>query len=117
MILDAVECSLKAPNRLIPVESLLGRTDGSRMPQVRPDLLNTEMAETACRSCPTSALSIAEMDGRGMLRFDHGECIGCGRCMAAGNAFVPAGQISCCGASRQELVQYFDPEQGTEHKA
>jgi Ni,Fe-hydrogenase III small subunit/ferredoxin len=113
MILDVIESSLKAPSRLIPVEALLGQATGSRMPQVQPCLLTKEMAELATGVCPTSALSLTEMNGQKLLRMDYGECIGCGRCMEL-EAFVSAERLPCCGVRRQKLIQYFDFERHAE---
>ncbi len=113
MILDVVACSLRAPNRLIPVEALLGRADGSRMPQVQPPLLTKDSAERASRACPTSALSLVQVKERKLLRLDYGECIGCGRCMEI-PGFAPAERLTVCGARRKELVQYFDFDHRTE---
>src|SRR5260370_29124025 len=107
MIFDVIESSLKAPSRLIPVEALLGQADGSRMPQVQPSLLTKDMAELASRVCPTSALSLVELNGQKLLRLDYGECIGCGRCGAL-EAFSPAERLTRCGVRRQQLIQYFD---------
>ncbi len=113
MIFDVIESSLKAPSRLIPVEALLGQADGSRMPQVQPSLLTKDMAELASRVCPTSALSLVELNGQKLLRLDYGECIGCGRCGAL-EAFSPAERLTRCGVRRQQLIQYFDFESRTE---
>jgi Ni,Fe-hydrogenase III small subunit/ferredoxin len=113
MIFDVIESSLKAPSRLIPVEALLCQATGSRMPQVQPCLLTKEMAELASSVCPTSALSLTEMNGEKLLRMDYGECIGCGRCMEL-EAFSPAERLPRCGVRRQRLIQYFDFERRTE---
>ncbi len=113
MILDVIRRSLNAPSRLVPVESLLGRADGGRMPQVDPSLLTREMAENACRLCPTSALSLVQRQEKELLSLDYGECIGCGRCMEL-QAFSIAERLTCCGVSKQRLVRYFDAERGAE---
>lgn len=109
MMLDVLKRSLKAPQRLIPVEELIGRATGSRMPEINPARLNREVAEAACSVCPTSALSLIETERRQFLRIDLGECIGCGRCSEVkGEAFAPATQLVCCGVTRQRLVRHFD---------
>jgi Ni,Fe-hydrogenase III small subunit len=113
MIFDVIETSLRAPSRLIPVEELLGQATGSRMPRVQPSLLTKDMAELASRICPTSALSLMELNGQKLLRMDYGECIGCGRCMEL-EAFSPAERLPRCGVRRQQLLQYFDFERRTE---
>jgi len=115
MIFDVIERSLKAPQRLVPLEELLGRAAGSRMPEVNPTELSREAAEAAGAACPTSALSIVDVSGRRLLRMDYGECIGCGRCFeAGGRAFSPATKLSCCGVRRQQLVRHFDFERRAE---
>jgi Ni,Fe-hydrogenase III small subunit len=115
MILDVLERSLKAPQRLVPVEELLGNAAGSRMPEVNPTELSREVAQAASATCPTSALSIVEVNGRQLLRMDYGECIGCGRCFEAGKqAFVPAAKLSYCGVRRRGLVRHFDFERRAE---
>ncbi len=115
MIFDVIERSLKAPQRVIPVEELLGHAAGGRMPEVNPARLNREVAGTISDVCPTSALAIIESNGRQLLRLDYGECIGCGRCMEAGMSAVSvAKKFMRCGVRRQELVQHFDFERGAE---
>jgi Ni,Fe-hydrogenase III small subunit len=113
MIFDVIERSLSAPSRLIPVEALLGRADGSRMPEVHPALLTREIARRAAGVCPTAALSLVQQQQQEMLCLDYGKCIGCGRC-AELEPFVIAERLTCCGASRQELVRYFDSDRGVE---
>ncbi|MGE5321727.1 MAG: NADH-quinone oxidoreductase subunit NuoB [Actinomycetota bacterium] len=115
MIFDVIEGSLKAPQSLIPVEELLGNAAGGRMPEIDPARLNAVIAAEVTNVCPTSALSIVEAEGRRLLRMDYGECIGCGRCMEAGQqAFFHAKKLLRCGVARQQLVQLFDFERGTE---
>ena len=113
MILDVIRASLSAPNRLIPVKELLGRAEGSRMPQVNPSLLNRQAAELASGACPTGALTLIQQQDRKLLRLDYGECIGCGRCMEH-PAFAPVDRVACCGGSKRQLVRHFDFELGTE---
>src|SRR5512146_512247 len=103
MIFDVLQSSLKAPQRIIPVEELFGQARGSRMPEVKPERLSREIAEIAGSVCPTSALSVIEAEGKRLLRFDYGECIGCGRCEGvAPEAFPPAARLLVCGVSRQQ---------------
>ncbi|HSM85536.1 MAG TPA: NADH-quinone oxidoreductase subunit NuoB [Candidatus Limnocylindrales bacterium] len=115
MIFDVITRSLNAPQRLVSVEELLGRAEGSRMPEVSPSRLNRDVAETVSSVCPTSALRIVETNGKKLLRFDYGECIGCGRCVEAGKgAFAVAARLHRCGVGRRQLVQHFDFANGTE---
>jgi Ni,Fe-hydrogenase III small subunit/ferredoxin-like protein FixX len=117
MIFDVIQRSLKAPQRLIPVEELLGRADGGRMPEIHPERLSKEIARAVCDVCPTQALSMVDSAGRQLLRMDYGECIACGRCVEAGKeAFTAATRLTRCGVSRQELVRHFDVERGAEVK-
>jgi Ni,Fe-hydrogenase III small subunit len=113
MIFDVIYRSLKAPNRLVTVEELLGRAEGSRMPQVDAAKLTAEMARQACDVCPTAALAMAKPQEKDLLCLDYGKCIGCGRCFELA-AFLPAERLDRCGVSRQELVRYFDFERGAE---
>jgi Ni,Fe-hydrogenase III small subunit/ferredoxin len=115
MIFDVIERSLKAPQRLIPVEELLGNSASGRMPEVNAAELNREHAEAAANACPTSALSLVELTGQKALRLDYGECIACGRCVqAASKAFSTASKLTRCGVSRQRLVRHFDFERRVE---
>jgi Ni,Fe-hydrogenase III small subunit len=115
MIFDVIQRSLQAPQRLIPVEELLGHAAGSRMPEFDPAHLTREIARAVSDVCPTAALKIAEVNGRQLLRMDYGECIGCGRCLEAGPQAVSAAKkLLRCGVRRQELVQHFDFENHAE---
>jgi Ni,Fe-hydrogenase III small subunit len=114
MIFDVLQRSLKSPQRLVPVEELLGNAAGSRMPEVNPKELSKEAAQAASAACPTSALTIVDISGRQLLRMDYGECIGCGRCFEAGQAFSPATKLSYCGVRRGQLVRHFDFERRAE---
>src|SRR5437016_4673499 len=113
MIFDAVRCSLSAPNRLIPVNELLGQAEGGRMPQINPSLLTRKAAELASDACPTGALTLIQQQDRELLRLDYGECIGCGRCMDQPGISI-AQRVTCCGGSKNQLVRHFDFERGAE---
>ena len=52
MIGDAVERSLRSPQVLISVDELFSNAAGSRMPDVRPDLLTDEVARRVVAACP-----------------------------------------------------------------
>jgi Ni,Fe-hydrogenase III small subunit/ferredoxin len=109
MIGDAVAGSLRSPQVLIAVGELFLNAAGSRMPDVQPDLLTDEVARRVVAACPTSALKIDEAAGRTHLILNYGECIGCSRCVAAGNgAFRYAEQVARCGVSKQALVRRWD---------
>ncbi len=115
MIFDVIQRSLQAPQRLIPVEELLGHAAGSRMPEFDPARVTREIARAVSDVCPTPALRIAEVNGRQFLRMDYGECIGCGRCLeSAPQAVSVAKKLLRCGVPRQELVQHFDFENHAE---
>lgn len=115
MIFDVVKQSLKSSSVLIPVERLIGNATGSRMPDVRPSLLTTGIAERVVAVCPTSSLAIKQTDGQLFFELDYGECIGCGRCFTQSDgALVPADKLRCCGASRHDLVRRWDLQSGKE---
>lgn len=109
MIFDVITRSLKAPQRLVTVEQLLGRAEGSRMPQVDAAKLTAAAARQACDLCPTAALAMVQPQEqeKELLALDYGKCIGCGRCMEVA-AFSPAERLANCGVSKRELVRYFD---------
>ncbi len=110
-----MKSSLDRRSQLIPVESLLGNCDGSRMPEVRPGLLTAGGAQLAADVCPTAALALERQAGALRLRLDYGKCIGCGRChQAAPEAFIPAGQFTRSGVSREELIRTWDLLDGRE---
>jgi len=115
MISDIVRYSLKVPSPLIPVASLLGNSEGSRMPEIDSAFLTPAIAERIAKACPTSALSVREIGKQLHLRIDYGECIGCGRCVELGeNAFRIATRFSRCGVTREGLVRQWNTEAGTE---
>jgi Ni,Fe-hydrogenase III small subunit len=107
MITDVVFRSLRSRSRLIPVEELLNSCAGSRMPEVVPELLTVPIAFRVADICPTGAISTESSNSGGLaLRLDYGKCIGCGRCVEAGEGtFRQARQLARCGVSRQELVR------------
>src|SRR3954452_22164647 len=114
MIFDIVRKSLKSSPVLIPVEELLGNATGSRMPEVQATLLTTEIAERIVEVCVTAALTI-DKSAEFVLALDHGECIGCGRCIPVSEgAVVAAKSVSCCGTSRSGLVRRWNVETGEE---
>jgi Ni,Fe-hydrogenase III small subunit len=116
MISDIVRRSLGAPSRLIPVEELSGLSDGSRMPEIRPEHLTVEIAQRVAAVCPTAALELASHGERLDLMLDYGECIGCGRCIAAGEgAVVAASRLQCCGVAREKLIRSWDAKTGVEN--
>ncbi len=109
MIFDVIVQSLKSPQVVIPLEKLLGKADGSRMPDVRPDLLNPTIANRVVSACPTGALSINDGESGAVLTLDYGECVGCGHCYSPSDgALFPATRISCCGSGRAGLVRRWD---------
>jgi Ni,Fe-hydrogenase III small subunit len=107
MITDVVFRSLKSRSQLIPVDKLLNDCTGSRMPEVVSESLTEPIAARIADVCPTKAITTESRVGEGMtLRLDYGKCIGCGRCVDAGDGAVrPAGSFSQCGVSRQELIR------------
>ena len=113
MIFDVIQRSLKAPNRLVTVDELLGRAEGSRMPEVNPALLTEEIARQACNVCPTAAFAPAKPQEKVLLALDYGKCIGCGRCFEFAS-FSPAERLTNCGASKAGLVRYVDFEHAAE---
>ena len=107
MITDVMFRSLRSSSRLVPVEQLLNNCVGGRMPEAVPHLLTTPIALRIADVCPTKAIR-AELrdDHRLALDLDYGKCIGCGRCVEAGEgAFRYARFLTRCGVSREELVR------------
>jgi Ni,Fe-hydrogenase III small subunit len=116
MIFDVVVKSLKGSPVLIPVERMLDSAEGSRMPDVNPELLSISAARSAVAACPTGALRIG--DAAGELVLDYGECIGCERCYGPSEgAMFPAKRLSCCGQTRTWLVRRWDLQSMQEIRA
>jgi len=110
MIFDVIEQSLRQPDRVIPVEALLGNCDGSRMPELVSDRLTPAIAGKLVEICPTKAFALNERDGRSVLSLDYGRCIGCGRCADAGEAAVRiASKLAVCGGTKNRTVRHWDP--------
>ncbi|HLW54338.1 MAG TPA: hydrogenase [Candidatus Angelobacter sp.] len=107
MITDVVLRSLKSRSQLIPVDKLLNDCAASRMPEVIAQALTEPIATRIADVCPTGAITTESRVGEAMtLRLDYGKCIGCGRCMDAGDGAVRlAGSFSRCGVSRKELIR------------
>jgi Ni,Fe-hydrogenase III small subunit/NAD-dependent dihydropyrimidine dehydrogenase PreA subunit len=115
MMFEVIERSLRQPNRVIPVEELLGNSDGSRMPEVIADRLTSAIAQSLVEICPTAAFRIEERDSRPHLVLSYGECIGCGRCFEPSQgAVVAAKSIWCCGQAKDRLVRKWDIESHAE---
>lgn len=111
MSFDIAKASLRSASVLVPVAALLGDAKGSRMPAVEASRLNRAIAERVVAACPTAALGL---DNR-HLTLDYGACIGCGRCIDAGDrAFVAAEKLSCCGVSKAGLVRRWDIDTAVE---
>jgi Ni,Fe-hydrogenase III small subunit len=109
MIFDVIVQSLKSSQVVVPLEKLLGTAEGSRMPDVRPDLLTPTIAAQVVSACPTGALSVSTGQSGVVLTLDYGECVGCGHCYSPSNgALFPARRISCCGTTRVGLVRHWD---------
>jgi Ni,Fe-hydrogenase III small subunit/Pyruvate/2-oxoacid:ferredoxin oxidoreductase delta subunit len=109
MIGDIIGLSLRQPDRLIPVEVLLGNCDGSRMPDVIADRLTPVIAHKLVEVCPTSALRMTEYEGRPCLTLSYGYCIGCGKCLESGEgAVVTAKDFRWSGVTKEELVRRWD---------
>jgi Ni,Fe-hydrogenase III small subunit len=109
MILDVIQRSLNQPSRLIPVESLIRSCAGSRMPDVQPKLLTAEIASHVAAVCPTGALAKEDHNGQTSLRLSYGHCIGCGRCVEAGEgALIPASRFPWTGFEKDQLVRRWD---------
>ena len=109
MIFEVLERSLRQPNRVIPVEALLGNCEGSRMPEVVASRLTPAIARALVEICPTRAIALVEPHGRPVLSLDYGRCIGCGRCADAGEGTVMlATRMAVCGVTKERTVRHWD---------
>jgi Ni,Fe-hydrogenase III small subunit/ferredoxin-like protein FixX len=111
MIFEVLERSLRQPNRVIPVEALLGNGDGSRMPDVSANRLTPAIAQKLVEVCPTAAFRMGELRSRLCLELSYAECIGCGRCEEHGEGAVTAAQrFPWCGLPKPNIVRLWDLE-------
>ncbi len=111
MIFDILKRSLQSPRVLVPVEELLGNCRGSRLPDVHPAMLTSEIAERVVAACPTAALSRSGA----RLTLNYGDCIGCGRCIEVGaGAMFAAETLPRCGVPKNRLARVWDVEHATE---
>ena len=109
MIGDVIGQSLRQPDRLIPVETLLGNCDGSRMPVLVADRLTPTIGQKVVDVCPTAALGLEEYEGRRCLRLSYGRCIGCGKCSEFGEGAVGiANRFTQCGVAKEQTVRRWD---------
>jgi len=109
MILDILERSLRERLPLIPVEALWGDCRGSRMPNVQPARLTPEIARRVTEICPTRAFTTQEKGAVLELKLSYGACVGCGRCIEAGQGAVIAAQsFPWTGVSKEGLVRRWD---------
>jgi Ni,Fe-hydrogenase III small subunit len=115
MILDVMAQSLRQPQRLIPVEALLGNCEGSRMPDAVADRLTPELAQRLIEVCPTGAMGLEEYQGHHCLRLSYGQCIGCGNCVESGQgAMIVAKRFTWCGVPKERITRHFDLDSRTE---
>lgn len=111
MIGDVIARTLRQPDRVIPVEELLGNCAGSRMPDVIPDRLTPAIARRIAGACPTAALACEEFVGHSSLRLSYGHCIGCGWCVELSEgAVVPAAKFTWCGVGKGATIRHWDTE-------
>jgi Ni,Fe-hydrogenase III small subunit/Pyruvate/2-oxoacid:ferredoxin oxidoreductase delta subunit len=109
MIFDVIEQSLRQQPHVIPVEALLGNCVGSRMPEVVADRLTPAIAQKLVEICPTAAFVTEECGGLPSLKLDYGRCIGCGRCVDAGEGAVRhASRLAVCGVRKERTVRHWD---------
>jgi len=117
MITDVVFRSLKSRSQLVPVEELLNACAGSRMPEIVPDRLTSQIAATVAEICPTGAITVETQNDSGLsLRLDYGKCIGCGRCVDQGQGAIRLAErfTRCGGVSREGLVRTWQAGSGAE---
>jgi Ni,Fe-hydrogenase III small subunit len=111
MMGNVIEQSLRGPSPLIPAEALIGNGHGSRMPGIVADRLTPAIAQKLADLCPTAALAIQQSGARRCLRLSYGHCIGCGKCIGAGEgAVVAETQFSRCGVAKDQTVRLWDVE-------
>ena len=109
MITDVVFRSLASRSRLIPVEELFNTSCGSRMPEAVPELLTASIAFRLAGICPTGAITTESCNDVLAVAFDYGKCIGCGRCIEAGEGAIRQAQkLNQCGVTRKELVRTWE---------
>src|SRR5271167_3506089 len=109
MIFEVIERSLRQPSQIVPVEALLGNCEGGRMPEVVAARLTPAIARQLADICPTAAIRMKEDEGRPRLSLSYGRCIGCGKCIEAGEgAVVTATRLACCGEARDGLTRTWD---------
>src|SRR5208282_1130672 len=109
MIFEVIQQSLRRPNAMIPVETLRGNCEGSRMPEVIATRLTPAIAQRLVEVCPTAAFRIEEEERhrRPQLKLSYGDCIGCGRCFEPSERAVGA----CLGPRQPDRDDY--PATGT----
>ncbi len=111
MMGNVIEQSLRGPSPLIPAEALIGNGHGSRMPGIVAALLTPAIAQKLADLCPTSALAIQQSGALRCLRLSYGRCIGCGKCVEAGEgAVVAETQFSRCGVTKEQTIRLWDIE-------
>jgi Ni,Fe-hydrogenase III small subunit/ferredoxin-like protein FixX len=109
VIFDLIGRSLRERDRVIPVEALVGKCDGSRMPDIVADRLTPAIAQKLVEVCPMAAFGMEEYERHRRLRLSYGECIGCGKCMDAGEGAVVAAQrFNLCGVAKARTVRLWD---------
>jgi Ni,Fe-hydrogenase III small subunit/ferredoxin-like protein FixX len=115
MILDILERSLRERSPLIPAEALWNNCQGSRMPDVQAARLTPEIARRIAQICPTRALISSEEGGQFELKLSYAACIGCGRCIEAGEGAVVAAQtFPWTGVVKERLIRRWDVDKRSE---
>ena len=111
MIGDVIRLSLQGPDRVIPVDQLLGNCEGSRMPHVVAGRLTPAIARRISDACPTAALGIVVDGDRRCLMLSYGRCIGCGKCIDTGEgAVILEKTCTFSGVPKQQTVRLWDVE-------
>jgi Ni,Fe-hydrogenase III small subunit/NAD-dependent dihydropyrimidine dehydrogenase PreA subunit len=109
VIFDVIGRSLREPDRVIPVEALVGNCDGSRMPDIVAGRLTPAIAQRLVEVCPMAAFGMEEYERHRSLTLSYGECIGCGKCIDAGEgAVVAAKRFNRCGVAKAQTVGLWD---------